>query len=128
MQLVATAERIVHKCTGEHTLAIAILFVVFICFILCANYGWLSPSTHLVIKLIKTTQQKVIQIKYLSNFVSCASFQCLEKFSSLTHQVSCNLDIFMRVIHDTEFPNSVEATQKLLNEQGAEYERLKVCV
>lgn len=53
-------------------------------------------------------------------------FQCLEKFSSLTHQVSCNLDIFMRIIHDTEFPNSVEATQKLLDEQGTEYERLKV--
>lgn len=33
----------------------------------------------------------------------------------------------MRVIHDTEFPNSVDATQKLLDEQGAEYERLKVC-
>lgn len=32
----------------------------------------------------------------------------------------------MRVIHDTEFPNSVDATQKLLDEQGAEYERLKV--
>ncbi|XP_055311339.1 guanine nucleotide exchange factor DBS isoform X6 [Sitodiplosis mosellana] len=50
---------------------------------------------------------------------------CLEKFSSLTHQVSCNLDIFMRVIHDTEFPNSVEATQRLLDEQGTEYDRLK---
>lgn len=34
----------------------------------------------------------------------------------------------MRAIHDTEFPNSVDATQKLLNEQGREYERLKVCV
>lgn len=34
----------------------------------------------------------------------------------------------MRVIHDTEFPNSVDATQKLLDEQGAEYERLKVRV
>lgn len=52
-------------------------------------------------------------------------FQCLEKFSSLTHQVSCNLDSFIRSIHDTEFPNSVEATQKLLDEQGAEYEKLK---
>ncbi|XP_055702828.1 guanine nucleotide exchange factor DBS isoform X3 [Phlebotomus papatasi] len=50
---------------------------------------------------------------------------CLEKFSSLTHQVSCNLDSFIRSIHDTEFPNSVEATQKLLDEQGAEYEKLK---
>lgn len=34
----------------------------------------------------------------------------------------------MRVIHDTEFPNSVEATQKLLDEQGTEYERLKVMI
>lgn len=34
----------------------------------------------------------------------------------------------MRVIHDTEFPNSVDATQKLLDEQGTEYGRLKVCV
>lgn len=32
----------------------------------------------------------------------------------------------MRAIHDTEFPNSVDATQKLVDEQGAEYERLKV--
>lgn len=32
----------------------------------------------------------------------------------------------MRAIHDTEFPNSVDATQKLLDEQGAEYDRLKV--
>lgn len=34
----------------------------------------------------------------------------------------------MRVIHDTEFPNSVDATQKLLDEQGTEYERLKVVI
>jgi len=39
--------------------------------------------------------------------------------------VSCNLDEFMRLIHDTEFPNSVESTQKLLDEQGGDYERLK---
>lgn len=32
----------------------------------------------------------------------------------------------MRIIHDTEFPNSVEATQSLLDEQGADYEKLKV--
>lgn len=31
----------------------------------------------------------------------------------------------MRVIHDTEFPNSVEATQRLLDRQGGEYEGLK---
>ncbi|KAL9912855.1 guanine nucleotide exchange factor DBS isoform 10-T12 [Glossina fuscipes fuscipes] len=49
----------------------------------------------------------------------------LEKFSSLTHQVSAELDIFIQAIHDTEFPNSVEATQKLLDDQGVDYERLK---
>lgn len=32
----------------------------------------------------------------------------------------------MRVIHDTEFPNSVEATKTLLDKQGGDYERLKV--
>lgn len=32
----------------------------------------------------------------------------------------------MRAIHDTEFPNSVEATQRLLDEQGADYDNLKV--
>lgn len=31
----------------------------------------------------------------------------------------------MRVIHDTEFPNSVEATQTLLDKQGGDYECLK---
>ncbi|XP_049309800.1 guanine nucleotide exchange factor DBS isoform X6 [Bactrocera dorsalis] len=49
----------------------------------------------------------------------------LEKFSSLTHQVSTELDIFIQTIHDTEFPNSVEATQKLIDVQGGDYERLK---
>ncbi|XP_046866240.1 guanine nucleotide exchange factor DBS isoform X2 [Drosophila willistoni] len=49
----------------------------------------------------------------------------LEKFSSLTHQVSAELDIFIQAIHDTEFPNSVEATRKLLEDQGVDYARLK---
>lgn len=49
----------------------------------------------------------------------------MEKFSSLTHQVSAELDIFIQAIHDTEFPNSVEATQKLLDDQGSDYNRLK---
>ncbi|KAM7344260.1 guanine nucleotide exchange factor DBS isoform 6-T10 [Cochliomyia hominivorax] len=49
----------------------------------------------------------------------------LEKFSSLTHQVSAELDIFIQAIHDTEFPNSVDATQKLLDDQGLDYQRLK---
>lgn len=35
------------------------------------------------------------------------------------------MDTFIRLIHDTEFPNSVESTQKLLEEQGLEYEKLK---
>ncbi|XP_030557055.1 guanine nucleotide exchange factor DBS isoform X2 [Drosophila novamexicana] len=49
----------------------------------------------------------------------------LEKFSSLTHQVSAELDVFIQAIHDTEFPNSVEATKKLLEDQGVDYARLK---
>lgn len=32
----------------------------------------------------------------------------------------------MRKIHDTEFPNSVEATEALLIEQSLEYTKLKV--
>lgn len=32
----------------------------------------------------------------------------------------------MRQIHETEFPNSVEATEQLLIEQGGEYTKLKV--
>lgn len=39
--------------------------------------------------------------------------------------MSANLDRFIKTIHETEFPNSVEATQKLLDEQGGEYEKLK---
>ncbi|SPP75963.1 guanine nucleotide exchange factor DBS isoform X2 [Drosophila guanche] len=49
----------------------------------------------------------------------------LEKFSCLTHQVSAELDIFIQAIHDTEFPNSVEATKNLLEAQGTDYTRLK---
>ena len=50
----------------------------------------------------------------------------MEKFSCLTQKVSADLDIFIQAIHDTEFPNSVDATQKLLDDQGSEYDRLKV--
>lgn len=50
----------------------------------------------------------------------------LEKFSTLTHQISGELDVFIQTIHDTEFPNSVEATENLLIEQCGEYARLKV--
>ncbi|XP_044571237.1 guanine nucleotide exchange factor DBS isoform X8 [Drosophila ananassae] len=49
----------------------------------------------------------------------------LEKFSSITHHVSAELDIFIKTIHDTEFPNSVKATQFLIESQGNDYNRLK---
>ncbi|XP_065084454.1 guanine nucleotide exchange factor DBS isoform X3 [Ochlerotatus camptorhynchus] len=49
----------------------------------------------------------------------------LEKFSGLTNMISCNLDAFMKMIHEMEFPNSVEATEKLIGEQGDQYEKLK---
>lgn len=51
----------------------------------------------------------------------------LEKFSGLTNIISSNLDAFMKSIHDMEFPNSVEATEKLIHDQGEQYEKLKVC-
>jgi len=54
------------------------------------------------------------------------SIQSLEKFSGLTTQVAYDLEAFMRQIHDTEFPNSVEATEQLLVEEGNEYAKLKV--
>lgn len=34
--------------------------------------------------------------------------------------------MFMRQIHETEIPNSVEATEQLLIEQSADYNKLKV--
>uniref|UniRef100_A0A8W7P6F5 CRAL-TRIO domain-containing protein n=1 Tax=Anopheles coluzzii TaxID=1518534 RepID=A0A8W7P6F5_ANOCL len=49
----------------------------------------------------------------------------LEKFSGLTNIISSNLDAFMKSIHDMEFPNSVEATEKLIHDQGEQYEKLK---
>lgn len=52
--------------------------------------------------------------------------QSLENFSAQTTLVAHHLEQFMRQIHDTEFPNSVEATEQLLIEQSAEYNRLKV--
>lgn len=50
----------------------------------------------------------------------------MEKFSGLTNMVSGDLDTFMRQIHETEFPNSVEATKHLLEAQSYEYDKLKV--
>lgn len=52
--------------------------------------------------------------------------QSLENFSGQTTLIAHHLEMFMRQIHDTEFPNSVEATEKLLIEQSAEYNKLKV--
>uniref|UniRef100_A0A182JT36 CRAL-TRIO domain-containing protein n=1 Tax=Anopheles christyi TaxID=43041 RepID=A0A182JT36_9DIPT len=49
----------------------------------------------------------------------------LEKFSGLTNIISSNLEAFMKSIHDMEFPNSVEATEKLIHDQGEQYEKLK---
>ncbi|XP_062552792.1 guanine nucleotide exchange factor DBS isoform X3 [Armigeres subalbatus] len=49
----------------------------------------------------------------------------LEKFSGLTNMISCNLDAFMKMLHEMEFPNSVDATEKLIEEQGDQYEKLK---
>ncbi|XP_058464831.1 guanine nucleotide exchange factor DBS isoform X3 [Malaya genurostris] len=49
----------------------------------------------------------------------------LEKFSGLTNMISCNLDAFMKSIHEMEFPNSVDATERLIEEQGDQYEKLK---
>ncbi|XP_035911796.1 guanine nucleotide exchange factor DBS-like isoform X2 [Anopheles stephensi] len=49
----------------------------------------------------------------------------LEKFSGLTNIISGNLDAFMKSINDMEFPNSVEATEQLINDQGEQYEKLK---
>lgn len=52
--------------------------------------------------------------------------QSLENFSGMTTVIAQHLESFMRQIHDTEFPNSVEATENLLIEQSVEYNRLKV--
>lgn len=52
--------------------------------------------------------------------------QSLEKFSVQTTLVAHHLEAFMRQIHDTEFPNSVEATKQLLIEQETQYIKLKV--
>ncbi|XP_020815342.1 guanine nucleotide exchange factor DBS-like [Drosophila serrata] len=50
----------------------------------------------------------------------------LEKFSSLTHKVSGELDLFLQALHDIEPPNSVETTRKLLDSRSIEYDRLKM--
>ncbi|XP_043285337.1 guanine nucleotide exchange factor DBS-like isoform X3 [Venturia canescens] len=49
----------------------------------------------------------------------------LEKFSSMTQDVSLALDSFTRRLAEVEFPNSAIATTTLLNQQQAEYNELK---
>jgi hypothetical protein len=39
--------------------------------------------------------------------------------------ISADLDIFIKEIHDIEFPNSVESTENLIEEQQSRYEKLK---
>ncbi|XP_076261206.1 guanine nucleotide exchange factor DBS-like isoform X2 [Rhynchophorus ferrugineus] len=49
----------------------------------------------------------------------------LEKFSSITQQVSKNLDDFTKVVDETELPNNVDSTQELLIKQNELYSDLK---
>ncbi|XP_014297306.1 guanine nucleotide exchange factor DBS isoform X2 [Microplitis demolitor] len=49
----------------------------------------------------------------------------LEKFSSMTQDVSLALDSFTRRLAEIEFPNNTIATTRLLNQQQAEYNELK---
>ncbi|XP_049825269.1 guanine nucleotide exchange factor DBS-like isoform X2 [Aethina tumida] len=49
----------------------------------------------------------------------------LEKFSTVTHDVSNALDNFTKTIEETELPNNVDSTQQLLNRQTQCYSDLK---
>lgn len=49
----------------------------------------------------------------------------LETFSSITQQVSNDLDVFTRTIEETELPNDVESTQLLLDKHTLIYSDLK---
>lgn len=49
----------------------------------------------------------------------------MEQFSNITQRVSHALDDFTKTINETEFPNNVEATQQLLNQQASIYSELK---
>ncbi|EDW01429.1 GH21434 [Drosophila grimshawi] len=87
---------------------------------------WTSVKTAL--QRISIYFPGIIHVVYVlrpSGLFQKAISESLEKFSSLTHQVSAELDVFIQAIHDTEFPNSVEATRKLLEDQGVDYARLK---
>ena len=54
-----------------------------------------------------------------------ANTQNLEKFSSMTQDVSLALDTFTRRLAEVEFPNNTLATTTLLNQQQMEYSELK---
>ncbi|KAF5296920.1 hypothetical protein FQA39_LY12277 [Lamprigera yunnana] len=49
----------------------------------------------------------------------------LEQFSIVTQRVSRALDEFTKSINETEFPNNVDSTQHLLNQQTSSYSELK---
>ncbi|KAJ8665697.1 hypothetical protein QAD02_007359 [Eretmocerus hayati] len=49
----------------------------------------------------------------------------LEKFSSMTQEVSLSLDSFTRRLAEAKFPNNTLATTTLLNQQQADYNELK---
>ncbi|XP_031336912.1 guanine nucleotide exchange factor DBS-like isoform X1 [Photinus pyralis] len=49
----------------------------------------------------------------------------LEQFSLITQRVSHALDEFTKKINETEFPNNVDSTQQLLNQQTSIYSELK---
>lgn len=49
----------------------------------------------------------------------------MEKFSELTNDISNSLYNFTKRINDTEFPNTVDSTQQLLNQQELSYSELK---
>lgn len=65
---------------------------------------------------------KIIQNNYLFNL---KNFQSLEKFSSMTQDVSLALDSFTRRLAEIEFPNNTVATTSLLSQQQIEYNELK---
>jgi hypothetical protein len=114
------------------------------------NQTLLSPPTNDVsLKSARETARPFIKLDFNSFLFETATFierlcdkihfvllsemhfshssQSLEKFSGQTTLVAHHLEAFMRQIHDTEYPNSVEATEQLLIEQGTDYTKLKVC-
>lgn len=86
--------------------------------------GSLSYSHHEWIQQMIVGTFNTVDPNYYGHLYTFV-FQSLEKFSSITRQVSANLDRFIRTIYETEFPNSVEATRGLLDAQGKQYDQLK---